>query len=139
MHRDFAAVVHAGIDAHLAFFRRRRGKAHQSTGGGQETACRVFGVDPAFDGPAVRFDFRLRERQFFARRDANHQLDEVKAGDHLGDRMFDLQTGVHFQEVEGFVGTDDEFDRPGALVIDRLGQRHRLFAHRLADRFIDEG
>ena len=53
--------------------------------------------------------------------------------------MFDLQAGVHFQEVEGLVGTDDKFDRPGALVIDRLGQRHGLFAHRLADRFIDEG
>ena len=52
--------------------------------------------------------------------------------------MLDLQAGVHLEEVELAVLVDDELDRAGALVFDRLGQRHRLLAHRLARLGVEE-
>ncbi len=53
--------------------------------------------------------------------------------------MFHLQTRVHLEEIEIAVLVDDELDRPGALVIHRLGQRHRLLAHGLARRLVKKG
>ena len=60
--------------------------------------------------------------------------------------MLDLKPGIHFKEIEVFVAIDDELDRPGRAVADRLGQRHRLRAHRRsglgvekrARRFLDD-
>jgi hypothetical protein len=53
--------------------------------------------------------------------------------------MLDLQASIHFQEVEGLVGTDDELDGTGALILHRLGQRHGLLTHGFADAVVDEG
>ena len=46
------------------------------------------------------------------------QGDQVDAGGHFADGVFDLDAGVHFQEeeFEGF-GVDDEFDGAGAGVM----------------------
>ena len=105
----------------------------------QEVAERVFGVDAAFHGPAVELDVLLPEGQLLAGGDADHLLDEIEAGDQFGHRMLDLQAGVHLEEVEALVrSADDELDRAGGLVVHRLGQRHRLLAHRLARRRVEE-
>ena len=56
----------------------------------------------------------------------------------LGHRVLDLQSGIHFEEIEVLVLVDDELDRAGALVVDGLGQRHRLLAHGLARRLVEE-
>ena len=72
-------------------------------GGGQELAAgRVLGVDPDLDAVAapLRGDLVLRHRQLLAAGDADLPLDEVDAGDHLGDRVLDLQPGVHLEEEE---------------------------------------
>ena len=60
----------------------------------------------------------------------HHGLDQVGAGDHLGDRVLDLQPGVHLQEVELAVGGQDELHRAGAPVVDGLGRLHRGGADR---------
>jgi len=52
--------------------------------------------------------------------------------------MFHLQAGVHFQEIEIAILIDDEFHRPGRAIFHLLGQRDRLFAHRLAGCLIQE-
>ena len=44
-------------------------------------------------------------------------VDEVDAGDHFGDRMLDLDAGVHFDEIERAVLVE-EFDRPDAVIIE---------------------
>ena len=44
---------------------------------------------------------------------------QVQAGDCLGDRMLDLQPGVHLQEVERPVAVQDELDGARAGVADR--------------------
>ena len=49
---------------------------------------------------ATNLDFFLLDGQRLASRDTQLFLDQVNAGNHFGDRMFNLNTGVHFNEVE---------------------------------------
>ena len=58
-------------------------------------------------------DVLLRDRQAAAGGDADLLVHEVDAGDRLGDRMLDLQAGVHLDEVELAVLVE-ELDGAGA-------------------------
>ena len=128
VHGDFTAVVDAGIHTHAAqmlgvglphgLLGRR--KANQAAGRRQEVAERVFGVDTALDGPAVALYICLGESQLFTRGHTNHLLDQIQAGDALGDRVLDLKTGIHLQEVEVLVFADHELHGAGALVLTAL-------------------
>ncbi len=68
----------------------------------------------------------LADRQRLAARDAQLQFDQVQPGDRLGDGMLDLQTGVHFHEIERAARIEQEFQRARAFVTERLdgGDRH---------------
>ena len=79
-----------------------------------------------------------REGERLAGGDADHLLDQVEPGDAFGDRVLDLQPRVHLEEVEAAVLADDELDRAGRLVVDRLRERDRLLAHRPARRVVEE-
>ena len=127
---DLVAVAHAAVDAHV-FRRRWRAQVGDSPGRRQETAIRILGVDPGLDRVAGDRDLVLPARQALAGRDPQLPLDQVEAGDHLGDRMLDLQAGVHFHEIEcaGARGLDDELDGAGADVTDRLCRCNRRGAH----------
>ena len=58
--------------------------------------------------------------------DADLLEHEIDAGDRLGDRMLDLQTSVHLDEIELAVLVQ-ELDRAGAAVLDLAhGRRDRL-------------
>ena len=138
VHRHLAALEHAGVDAHFAGALRRRAELDEPPGRGQEAARRILGVDPRLDRPAAERDLVLPERQLLAGGDADHQLDEVEAGDHLGHRVLDLEARVHLEEVEAAVGADDELDRAGRAVLHRLGERDRLLAHRVARGLVEE-
>jgi hypothetical protein len=111
---------------------RRRAEDDQAAGARQEAAHRILGVDAALDRPAGARDVGLREGELLAGGDADHLLDQVEPGDRLGDRVLDLEPRVHLEEVEALVLADDELDRSRRLVVHRLGERHRLLAHRLA-------
>ncbi len=77
-------------------------------GEGAKFRCGVFGVDAALDGVADLRDVFLLEAQLFAGGDADLFLDQIDAGDLLGDGMLDLDAGVDFEEVEVLF-----FDRRG--------------------------
>jgi hypothetical protein len=77
----------------------------------------VLGIDAAFDGVAADARCRLAERQPLAGGDLQLLLDDVDAGDHLGDRMLDLHARVHFDEVE-LVVLVEELEGAGAAVAD---------------------
>ena len=64
-------------------------------------------------------DVLLRDRQTAAGGDADLLAHEVDAGDRFGDRMLDLQAGVHFDEIELAVLVE-EFDRAGAAIAQLL-------------------
>src|SRR3546814_12371580 len=53
--------------------------------------------------------------------DADHFLDQVDAGDHLGDRMFDLDARVHLDEIEAAIFVQ-EFEGAGAAVADAFAR-----------------
>ena len=61
---------------------------------------RVFGVDAAFDRMAAEVHVALAHGEFLARRDTDLLLDQIDAGDHFSDRVLDLDTGVHLDEIE---------------------------------------
>ena len=146
-HRDLTALVDAGVNADATcWWHPQRGK-HRLLGrlecdeparARQEAAQGILGVDAALDRPALAVDLFLREPQRLACRHTDHLLDQIEPGDALGDRVLDLQPGVHLQEVEALVLADHELDGAGALIVHRPGERNGLFAHRLARRFADE-
>ena len=68
-------------------------------------------------------DLALLERQPLAGRDPDLLLDDVDAGDHLGDRMLDLEARVRFHEVEAAVRIHQELERAGVRVLHGLAPR----------------
>ena len=66
-------------------------------------------------------NIRLHGAQPVARRDTQLLGNQIKAGYHLGHRMFDLKAGVHFQEIKGPILCIDEFDSPCPAVFDGAG------------------
>ncbi len=93
---------------------------------GDEIVLRVLGRDPGLQGVTVEADILLRGfasrlGQGLALSDADLRLHDVDIGDLFGDRMFDLHTRVHFDEVElTAVHIHQEFDRAGTFIIDVL-------------------
>ena len=106
----------------------RQAEMAQRAGGGHEVAGGVFGVEADFDGVAGDGEIGLQQGQAFAGGDAELPFDQILAGDHLGDRVFDLEAGVHFHEVEA-VALHDEFDGACADIADRAGGGDGGFAH----------
>ena len=116
----------------LELARRRRGSSRRCSGPlcGCQPRRRVLGVEPDLDrmplcGRGIR-------RQPAAVGDVELQRDEVEAGRAFGDRVLDLQPGVHLEEEEPAVVVGEELDRPGAGVADRLRGSARGVEQRLA-------
>ena len=79
----------------------------------------ILGVEPGLDRMTLgRRRFGI---QAAAVGDRELQLDQVEPGGLLGDRVLDLQPGVHLQEEELAVVVGEELHRPGAGVADRAG------------------
>ena len=136
--RDRVAFDHAGVQAHVC---AGGGQAQhlELARAGQETLRRIFGVQAHFDGMAGAGDVVLVPWQGFAGGYAQLPFDQVQAGHQLGDRVFYLQAGIDFHEVEITLRADDEFDGAGVDVIDGAGGFDRGLAHALAQFGRDEG
>src|SRR5690606_30559451 len=95
---DHAALDHAGVDAHTG----ARGLAVDvdRAGGGQEAATGVLAVDAELEGVAARGRI-LGDLQRLAVGDAELGAHQVDARGLLGDRVLDLQAGVHLEEGHG--------------------------------------
>ena len=119
--RNLAAGADPAVDAHVV----REVHVGEHARAGLEVLQRVFGVDPHLDGGALRGAVERGPVQRIACGHAQHALDHIQAGDHLGDRVLDLQAGVHFEEVEVVAGgVVYEFHGAGAAVFNRLAQLH---------------
>jgi hypothetical protein len=76
--------------------------------------------------PALR-ELLLRPRHRPACRHLDLRAHQIDAGHRFGDRMLDLQAGVHLEEVErGAVAAplDQELHRAGVRIAGRCGERH---------------
>src|SRR5690606_25456726 len=125
--RDLVAGLVAAVPAHP----KPGGdlQAGDRAGGGEELALGdVLGVDADLDGVPADLDVVLGERQGLAGRDPQLQLDQVGLGHQLGDRVLDLEAGVHLQVVEGLVLVQ-ELDRAGVDVVAAPGHGDRRLAH----------
>ena len=118
--RHFDAVVERAFDANARACRFAR--EDHAADRGQEAVKRVFRDDPAFDGPATVHQFVLFVWQLFARGHEDLVLHEVHAGRHLGYGVFDLEAGVHFEEVVAAIFSEEEFDRANVVVIGGTGE-----------------
>ncbi len=106
---------------------------------GDELVLRVLGRHPALQGVAAQPDVRLGGDPALRRADAGAlgqadlRLDEVDPGDHLGDRVLDLDPRVDLDEEEP-AGVDvlEELDRPGVAVPGLGRQAHGGLAELLA-------
>ena len=120
--RDHVALGDAGVDPdarpdrqdHRLDRARRRG----------EVALRVLGVEAGLDRVAV--GRRRVALEATAGRDVELQLDEVESGRQLGDRMLDLEPGVHLEERELLLlRLVEELDRAGVRVAGERGEAAR--------------
>src|SRR5205085_7168094 len=66
------------------------------------------------------------------------QLDEIKTGHQLRDRVLDLQTRVHLEKVEVALAINQELDGASVRVICRLRHAHRHFAHAASHFIVDD-
>ena len=123
--RDRVAGIEAGIDAHAQA--ARRVIVGDETRAGHE-CLGILGVDSALDGVALDHDVVLRETQGSTGGDADLLAHQVDARHRLGDRMLDLQAGVHFDEVELAV-LEQELHCAGATILES--------AHGVGGQFAD--
>ena len=138
---DFPALEDAGVVAHgdaVLYPFRRRAVFHQAPRRRQEAARRVLRVDAALDRPPLELHIGLLQAQLLAGGASDHLLDEVNAGDEFGDRVLDLQAGVHLEEIKAPVLPGDELDGAGGVVLDGLSERDGLLAHPAARLLVDE-
>src|SRR5262249_32788838 len=70
-----------------------------------------------------------RERQAVPGGNGDLQLDEIKTGYLLGDRMLNLQACVYFEKIEVEVGVNKEFDCPGIHISAGARQANCAFPH----------
>src|SRR5690606_37875255 len=76
----------------------------------------IFGVDAALDGMPAELHVALAQREFFACCNANLLLHQIDARDHFGDGVLDLDTGVHFNEIELAVFVQ-KLERTGTAIL----------------------
>ena len=112
--RDGVAVVDGAVHAHAE---AAGGVVGADLAGRGLEVRQLLGVDPALDGVAGGLELGLGEGHRQAGGDADLLLDEVDVVDRLGDRMLDLEAGVHLDEVELAVLVE-ELDGAGAGVVD---------------------
>ena len=127
---DDVTGLHAAVETNPRVLRHR--DAGDRAGGGHEACRRVLGVQPHLDGVAAQLDVVLDDGHAVARGDPQLLVHQVHAGDELRDRVLDLQTGVHLQEVVAFgavgVAVDEELTRSGVDVAHLAGHADGCFA-----------
>ena len=97
----------------------------------------MLGVDPAFDRMSAKLNVALPERQLLSGRDAYLGLHDIDSGDHLGDRMLDLDARVHLDEVE-LVLLEQELEGARAAVADLAAGFGAAFADARLQPRIDQ-
>ena len=132
--RDFVALAHAGVQPQprpcgWTEDRKRPDARKESVGG-------VFGVNADLNG--VTAHGKVRHRHRFSCRNPELLTNEVNARHQFGDRMFDLNAGVHLEEMEGAVILHEEFDRPCPDVIHRLCGGDGSLSHALTLFVVDD-
>jgi hypothetical protein len=125
---DLPAGRRPRVDAHAGALRGAPGG--DAPRGRGEALPGVLGVDARLDGVAAQAHIVLVQAQRLAGGDAQLLVDQIDAGDQLGDGVLDLQAGVHLQkEKVAAVGLVEELTRARAHIAHLAGHAHRRLAH----------
>src|SRR5262249_56502093 len=98
---------------------------------------RVLRIEAALDRMPPPLDIALRKWQPLSGSDANLQVCHVKAVDQLRNRVLDLETSVHFEEIEIAFCIHKKLDRTSICISDRFRGLDRNSTHALAQSFVD--
>jgi hypothetical protein len=109
----------------------------QRADGGPEVRSGVLGVQPGLDRVPGQLGVQHVRAQRLTLGDPQLHLHQIQPGDQLGDRVLDLQPRVDLEEVEAARLVEDELDRAGADVADRLAGRDRGGAQRGPQVIVD--
>ena len=133
--RDAVALVNVAVhaDAEAA----GQVAAFNQAWAGDEVV-RVFGIDAALESMAFDVDVFLLVLQRQTAGNADLFLYDVHAGNQLGNGVFDLDAGVHFDK-EKLAVFIQEFKRTCATVADAFAGVGTGFADFFAGFFVDEG
>src|SRR5579872_2269008 len=126
--RHVVARVDMTVDADS---RSPRGVPQPDGTGRGDEGLGVLGVDAALHGMAADLHVALGVGQPLATGDQQLRLDQIDTGDELGDRMLDLDTGIHLDEVELAV-FEEELERAGAAIADGAAGLDAAVPHQLA-------
>ena len=99
------------------------------SGTGHEIVGWVFRVDAAFDGVVSCDSIDEMLGKMLTRGHLNLLFDKIASIDFLGDRMLDLDAGVHLHEIEMTVIVHEKLDRARIRVSNVLRQFDRRGAH----------
>ena len=94
--RNLFALGHAGVHPHTRA--RYHSEAFNHSGSRGKTVVGVFRIQPHLD--RVTGGARGLRLQTAASRNVDLKLHEIESGGAFGDRMLDLQAGIHFHEQE---------------------------------------
>src|SRR5579862_3869364 len=97
--RNARARKNVGIHTHA--FSRGPLRFSNSAGAGAKVVRWIFRIDPALDRAPVSLNILLFETQAATLGDRDLLGHQIDAGYRFRDRVFHLNTRVHFQEVEG--------------------------------------
>ena len=109
---------------------RRNPEAFNQAWGRSKTAVGVLGIQPNLN--RVTGAARALPFQTTAPRNVNLKLHQVEPGRAFGNRMLNLQTGIHFHEPEAMgLRFVEKLHGAGIAVSSGLAQTNRGFAYRL--------
>jgi hypothetical protein len=124
---DLGTRYDPGVDAGG----RRRSPFHEPTGRGSVADPGILGVDTGLERATVETGRTLDEGTDLAGSAQDHPLDEVDAGDRLGNGVLDLKSRVDLEERRLLaVGVIDELDCARRSVRDRASQSDGGFDER---------
>ena len=126
---DDAAHHDAAVPAHS--WPARDMQIVDATGRREESVGRILTRDATLDRPSTGCG-HLGEVQRLTSRDAELPLHEIDAHHQLGDRVFDLNAGVHLKEVELPVLRQQELARTRVHIAGRARRCDRRITHPLA-------
>ena len=108
-------------------------------GGGSEIVGGIFRIDAEFDGVSQGAKVIEFGAEAFAGSDFDLLFDQVDPVDLFGHRMFDLDTGIHFEKVKVAGIINEELHRTGIFVLNGLGQFDGGFPHPFTEIAIEKG
>ncbi len=128
---DLVALGHPGVDPDA--LPRGPAKGLDPAGRREEPRLGVLGVETDLDGVTGRPHILLVEGERLPGGDPELVRDQISPRHELGHRVFDLEAGVHLQEVGTTPIVEQELHRPGRLVADGACEPECRLRHLLAN------